>query len=827
MEGSFQTIQLLAGIDDGNCFLPSQYLYMSILVHIEDHIVDLVDSYNLSKGGEGHVKASNFTIHGRHLGATTLFVSVRQQSGYQISSQHIKVEVYASPVVHPPDIFLVPGASYVLTVKGGPTVGVIVEYASTDDGTVAVESSTGQVSAVSPGNTTIVATLYGKQQKIICQTLGIVRVGVPYSIMLIAQSRKLAVGRDLPIFPFLPEGDLFSFYGQCKNYQWSIEDGKILGFRTAELPDGNQNDLLRSSKNDQSSAYTDQKDFDSVQLLYGRSAGRTQVNLSFSCDFISVSFSLSRSYNASMPIWVVSEPPLALGIPITWILPPYYTTSDLLPLSLEVYNKLNTQTQKSVITYSVLGHRGITSQEVSRDPISIEGKRIKTTDSNNLACIQTTDHTTGRIEVASCIKVAEVSQVRISTKLASHTIDLAVSAEVALPIEYFDDLGNPFHEARDVALVDCDTNFRDIVTVSFSPFGDGNIKIKAVHKGRALVRVKFTENPLMADYVMISVGSHIYPQNPVVQPGACFNFSIEVSGRDEQSPGKWLSANESVISVDSSGAAVAIGEGTSLGIGCGMGCKIVFGYTKPWTDLDTGDSYCLFFPYSPEHLANGVPKLKGMRQDISISIHAFLKDTDDVSGSTSALFIGGFSILEMGKVNFTRHSNRSIITIVGNTDVRIHWHDRDQLTVRLVSKEGYGISGFAQYEVKVLGGKLVKDKIVFELPSNGQRQEVDVNYDPGERDLTIWVGLVCLGLLLLTVVFFIRYLERLDRSQPPIHFATPSRFAPAAPAHSSPSMVNEQSPQTPPQPFIDYVRRTIDETPYYRKERRFDPQNTY
>lgn len=73
-------------------------------------------------------------------------------------------------------------------------------------------------------------------------------------------------------------------------------------------------------------------------------------------------------------------------------------------------------------------------------------------------------------------------------------------------------------------------------------------------------------------------------------------------------------------------------------------------YAKPWLDLDTGNSYCLFFPYSPEHLVRLIPKSKDMKPDISVSINASLRGADHVSGSASALFVGGFSILEMGKV---------------------------------------------------------------------------------------------------------------------------------------------------------------------------------
>ena len=73
-------------------------------------------------------------------------------------------------------------------------------------------------------------------------------------------------------------------------------------------------------------------------------------------------------------------------------------------------------------------------------------------------------------------------------------------------------------------------------------------------------------------------------------------------------------------------------------------------YVKPWRDYSSGKSYCLFFPYSPEHLAQSVPKSNDMRPYISLSISASLQETNHVSGSASALFVGGFSVLEMGKV---------------------------------------------------------------------------------------------------------------------------------------------------------------------------------
>ncbi|XP_028095401.1 glutathione reductase, cytosolic-like [Camellia sinensis] len=45
--------------------------------------------------------------------------------------------------------------------------------------------------------------------------------------------------------------------------------------------------------------------------------------------------------------------------------------------------------------------------------------------------------------------------------------------------------------------------------------------------GRALVRVSFNSNLQKSDYNMNAVGSHLYPQNPVLRLGSHLNFSVE------------------------------------------------------------------------------------------------------------------------------------------------------------------------------------------------------------------------------------------------------------------------------------------------------------
>uniref|UniRef100_A0A2P2KNT8 Uncharacterized protein MANES_17G112100 n=1 Tax=Rhizophora mucronata TaxID=61149 RepID=A0A2P2KNT8_RHIMU len=701
MEGQSEYIGLMAGVNDGTTFDSQQFAYMKIQVFMKDQIVELVDSDDITYPGGRYVSAQRFKIVARDLGITNLYVSARQQSGQEVMSRPIKVEVYGPLRIYPHDIFLVPGASYVLAVKGGPTIGAYVEYSSLDDKIATVERSSGRLSAISPGNTTILSTAYGNGDVVICEAYGNVIVGVPSSAILSVQSEQLDVGREMPIYPSFPEGDLFSFYAICGRYNWSIDDNEVLSLYMAESLHGEKWFPL------------DGEDLRFIKVLHGRSAGQTNVAIAFKCDFVSTSYSESRVYEASRSLSVVPGLPLALGTPITWLLPPHYVTSGLLLSSLESKGNWDGRTHKRTITYSLLRSCGDKNEVWPKDGISIDGDRIKTTESNNLACIQAKDRTTGKMEIASCVRVAEVAQIRITNKeFPLRVIYLPISAELDLPISYFDALGNRFYEAHNVVPYFVNTDNHNIVSVGHTTNSSGNVRLKAVQHGRALVRASINNNPRKSDYILISVGAaRIYPQNPILWQGTSVNFSIEGAGN--QVSGHWHSANESVICVDMKlGRAEAVGSGSTqvffdspstklqttvtvlLGNiisvdapkkvltnvpyptegykfsvkfsdtykeieavgktkGVSYDCKVdppFLGSAKPWVDPDTGNSYCLLFPQSPEHLTSSIPGSKDIKQYVFVSVNASSREASHVSGSASAVFVGGFSILELNEV---------------------------------------------------------------------------------------------------------------------------------------------------------------------------------
>ncbi|KAL8471258.1 hypothetical protein ACS0TY_028786 [Phlomoides rotata] len=885
-EGSFQSINFLVGVADGRTFDPSQYKYMNIHVHIEENIVGVVGNHDFSTLADGYVHAPNFTLQATRLGVTTIYLSAIQHSGHEILSHPVKLEVYASARLHPGDIFLVPGASYILTVKGGPTIGSHVQFSSLDDQTAEIHKFSGRLSAMSPGNSTLVATIYGDGDIVLCRAYGIVKVGIPSSAILNVQSEQLAVDRSMPIYPSLSEGNLFSFYELCNNFKWTVEEKDVLNFQGANRAHGTGFPTTGSLNG---------RDLNFIQVLHGKSAGKTSVTISFSCDYkFSNALSKSIFYNASISLWVVPDLPLALGMPITWILPSYYSSSDLLPSSSHASSRVDSLSDKG-IAYSLLGQYKRKTEEVVRDDdIYIDGAKIITKESGNIACIQAKDRSTGRTEVASCVRVAEVAQIRITTdEFPIHM--LALGAEFDLQIKYHDTLGNPFHEAHNVKLFEVDTNYPDVVSIDKYD-GHGNIHLRAKSQGLALVQVSFVSNPRKSVYAVISVGPQLYPQNPVVHQGTSLTF--DVKGFSNSASGQWFSANESILFVEKlSGKAEAIGEGTthlhfessslklytlvtvlkgnivsvnapnevltnvpfpakgyafSVHFSDDSGKSILFlfdcsvnppnvGFAKPWKDPHTGKSYCLFFPYSPENIARSSPKSGDTPKQVLVSVTASLSGDQHISGSASALFIGGFSIVELDKnsqhLNLSRGPNEQVITIVGNTDVELHWNNKNRLSVRPIQSEDHAAG---KYVVSVHGDERFQDKLVFSLPATGQNVEISVSYDPEapiEPELPLWVPVSLLFVLILTAIFFICYLDQPVRPHPvqstlvrssPVVSSSPNVAAPLTPGRSSPAVVNDQSPRTP-QPFLDYVRRTIDETPYYRQDfrRRASPQNTF
>ncbi|XP_020590904.1 LOW QUALITY PROTEIN: nuclear pore complex protein GP210 [Phalaenopsis equestris] len=902
MEGTIRTFELLAGTNDGYIFESSQFEFMNIHVHIEDGIVEVIGKNNSSSIA---MVGPSFSVRAATVGITTIYVRVRQWSGHERLSQNVKVEVYKPLLLHPNYIYLTPGSSYMLKAEGGPITRGFIKYASMHEETAVVHTTSGKLSAISIGNASVRAEVYGQTGNLICEVYGRVEVGIPSIMILSSQSDQLCIGCKMPIFPSFLQGGLFSFYEVCNNYEWKVDSEKTVQHEGARALTSDVEKLhIQCSDGWTTFCNSSDSDVGFIMTLFGRSPGRAEVVISFSCNFLLSGSTQTVHYSASKTLTVVPDPPMALGMQATWVLPPSYTSSDLLPLA-DSYG-LDVHSHREGVVYSVLR-----TCESKLDSITIHGGKIKTRESNNLACIQAKDQSTQRTEIASCIRVAQVAQVRVSAADYSfHLAYLGVNARLELKINYCDELGFTFAEANGVVPLDVEINYPDILSIEMPDTRDitsaEKIFLLGKSPGRALVQISIRHNPKKADFILVSVGAQLYPQNPVLNMGNSINFSVMAD--DGLLPGQWFCSNESVLSLNKiTGEARASAEGRTQVFFQGSNFKLqtvasviklnqiivetpsdtltnapfpskgykfavklsdlsaykykysgdnfevpfecrvdppIIGYAKPWIDDVLGEPYCLFFPYTPKHLEINFSKSKAVQsREISnsegslyVSIIASLKEAPYVSGFAHALFVGGFSI-GIEQLNLTRSCNQSRITITGNTDLELYWNAKDLLLVTLISKEGSGIGGFVEFEVKVLKRQSFRDKIIFVLPATGQKAEVDVIYENGASatsarasSLTWAAVIVCLIVLLSTIFVFVKLLDRPSRSvtsMPTVHSSS-AIASPSTPEAASVPAGSQFSPRTP-QPFVEYVRRTIDETPYYKRDgrRRFDPQHTY
>lgn len=129
----------------------------------------------------------------------------------------------------------------------------------------------------------------------------------------------------------------------------------------------------------------------------------------------------------------------------------------------------------------------------------------------------------------------------------------------------------------------------------------------------------------------------------------------------------------------------------------------------------------------------------------------------------------------------------------------------------------------------------------------GQKMEIGVSYEPSKfigsnisLEVISIIVVVSVISLVLTVIIYLRLLDQPEPARQ--NFGTESVPEIIANVERTPArtqMSNSMSlhspassqsyPRTPPQPYTEYIRRTVDDTPLFRKDgrKRFDPSYTY
>ncbi|CAM6103477.1 unnamed protein product [Calypogeia fissa] len=922
--GSNMTIQLEAGDEAGHIFDPFQFQYMHAKIYAQDDIVEVVD-----------VSANTFTIRGKTVGLTsTLHVSVRRHTGQEILSDFGRVAVFAPISIHPRSLVIAAGGQYVLTAQGGPRVGATIEFSSSSSDVALIDKATGRLKGITPGNLTIYAQAKNPLSVVITEDSVEVRVVDHITPVLNVRGGQLGVDREMSIFPAGAEEDLLSFADVCHDYKWSIGDKQVLSFRHTESSAGSGGDgrvkggsVMTDTKWALSSGVYGSDGVTGTQegfavRVVGKSAGRAKVTVSFTCHFGNGDgIAEPKQYVASNTIWVVPPPPLALGIPATWLLRPQYTSSSLLPQWTEEFpSRTDTGGVRQNVLYTVM-HEGNELGGIS----IIEDGRIRTTERLELACIHARDRNTGRAEVAACIHVAEVSEVMGGgDDFPYHVAELSVGASQDYVVTLADEFGAPFYETgRGTSLLVLDTNRADIVSMKVSECDHNErrcnltITVQALEQGTALVRVSFRGIPHIVDFVLVKVGAFVNPRNPSVHIGGQVNFTVlgkgtRGTGLPKDEYGHWTSDNPSVLQIDShSGYAKAVGEGTSIvsfvgphlttytsttvirissmtlekpakyglltNVGhdegyrfpvkfsdsqgydvgilgenqevsyeCGLEPPFL-GLAVPWREPGSSTFFCVFFPFPPtdiyrlEETKKLVSSAGGSNGTMQFKIIAVVPGDPPVLGSLQMTIVGGFQIVNAPEqLHLSPTTNRSLITLIGNSgQVQVSWKRTDVMVVKKITDIATpGIADRVVYEVKLSAeDQSFTDRVVFSIPATGQKEEFPVTYNAEiqvasllAKPLLTAVMLV-VTLLLLPLIFCARLLDLPRPAQ------EAQLNGPEPPSDGPLLSTGEQTPPTmrtfghtsPPQPYTDYISRTIEKTPYYKREgmRRFDPSRTY
>ncbi|CAI5934922.1 unnamed protein product [Closterium sp. NIES-65] len=221
----------------------------------------------------------------------------------------------------------------------------------------------------------------------------------PHCLCLISQLRppRLSLAPTLPV-PYLSTATLLQLQTAPSL------DAQVPGSTSGVASSSNRGS---DSASDSGSAAVD---IGFSARITARAPGTATVALTFTCSFPTSSkpsaAPLRRSYSASASISIVPTPPLALGIPATWLLPIGYTSSPLLPPSLASTTSGGAANAAAArYSYSLLHDQSpLGSGHVSL----AEGGRIATGERAALGCIAVADSASGRHDIAACVRSAQV-----------------------------------------------------------------------------------------------------------------------------------------------------------------------------------------------------------------------------------------------------------------------------------------------------------------------------------------------------------------------------------------------------------------------------------
>eukprot|EP00850_Spirogloea_muscicola_P014604 SM000106S13952 [mRNA] locus=s106:116539:129097:- [translate_table: standard] len=522
--GAVMNIEMQAGDNSGRKFDNTQFTLMNLTVHVQEDVVEVIgigtSVGNIHQTSAGPATSNSFWIMGQAPGiASSLQVTLLQPSGRKVISEPVRILVYSPLAIQPPVLIIAPGADYQMTVSGGPSTGARLRFVTSDVVTATVDPITGLLQALKEGYLSVYARAEGADGSILSEAEAPIRVHKPQNISLETRGGRLGVGKTMSIFP---GENLLSFGALCYKCSWSFTDSKVIEIWSRGEGGGS-----------------------CAAIVLGRSAGRTRISLTAQCTIVRGHQSVEAHFTTSEVLWVVPDPPLTMPTTATWLLPLCHSSAPLLPAN------------GGTVSYSIL------QDPANADAVTlVEKYKIRTSEFPGVGCLFAREPSTGRGEMAICIRTAEISQMLVGQDgMHERLAELPIGTSQRYRISFRDDIGHPFYEVgKGSAQIAVENNHKDVVAAEVIQEGTELLLVVQTKKqGSAWLRIGLAGNPRVHDFLMVQVGTYICPISPVLMLDSCVNFTLS-GGKGGK--GTWTSSEQSVLKVDQdTGRTCGVGPG--------------------------------------------------------------------------------------------------------------------------------------------------------------------------------------------------------------------------------------------------------------------------
>jgi nuclear pore complex protein Nup210 len=532
--------------DRAKAFPSNQHKLMKLLPNPKtDHISVKVGSKPLISKLPPNVTidSSIYVIEGLSIGIGVIIFNATMLTGKVISSPPIEIQVYDALSLMPKVITLVPTAVFQIHSSGGPHHQTSVSYAI-DNNSIATVSSTGLITAISPGTATVTGQALSSDNPPVMYSSDTVIVHVIRltGIKIIVPSTKLVTDEEISVYAEgVGEGETPFSFGTAApplSFTWEVYNMDVIS--------------LVSVYDKAGISIQDEKDF--ATRLLTRNPGRGSVKVIVKCP-----------PKACTTDVLMDEVQLSIFAKLTLITP-----SDhhfLLPQN--GLAKIITNRDGSChITYNLITSSCPGDSTHPLVSVSPNGM-VFTAGYNGHAAILVTSHETELQLNQSIIIHVEVRPLySLSISCLSSVIACPNSKQHSFPLGYSAPFTANLHDSigRQFDHGGTELSYRlsrfDIVHVSRGGHSNSSYVIKGAKVGTVILKVWVKEFPSISDYIRISVSYAIQPYLATVHVGSKICFTTHLT---EGHSGSWETATESILSLDTvTGVAKAVTTGRAV-----------------------------------------------------------------------------------------------------------------------------------------------------------------------------------------------------------------------------------------------------------------------